>query len=271
MHKDQLAKVVPVWHELALSMKKGRMGTGRNKLTRSGDGDGEAHADTQRRWGRRGSCWDTQRDVGTARLAGYGGAAMGRRRLMLDTLALAIAAAYVGRARVMLDTRAAMWGRRRVMLTRVRRRGDGEAHADTVMLTRVRGDVGTARVMLTRDREANAAFGWVLEMWAFSVACAQFHIRHELHKEFMLQPPWDSSFQIDGKDAYMIHYTYGNDFDLNGKFTPGKFGQWRFDKRQYMTRAPQKNLQMPPKGTNPVVVKLVEMINDASSHIYNWH
>ena len=24
-----------------------------------------------------------------------------------------------------------------------------------------------------------------------------------------LQPPWDTSFKIKGKDAYMIHYTYG--------------------------------------------------------------
>ena len=67
-----------------------------------------------------------------------------------------------------------------------------------------------------------------------------------------------------------MHYTYGNDYTLEGVFTPGKFGAWRFDKRSYMGGAPPRNLTMPPKGTNPVVVKLMEMVNEATENIPGW-
>lgn len=32
----------------------------------------------------------------------------------------------------------------------------------------------------------------------------------------------------NGKPAYMIHFTYGNDFDEKGVFTPGKVGFWHW-------------------------------------------
>ena len=37
---------------------------------------------------------------------------------------------------------------------------------------------------------------------------------------------------------YILHYTYGMDYTLKGQFTPGKFGEWRFDKRSYSVRPP---------------------------------
>ena len=40
----------------------------------------------------------------------------------------------------------------------------------------------------------------------------------------------------NGKDAYMIHFTYGDDFNEMGVFTPGKVGYWHWDKRDYMVR-----------------------------------
>lgn len=50
----------------------------------------------------------------------------------------------------------------------------------------------------------------------------------------MAQPPWDSAMTLfNGKPYYILHYTYGNDFDRDGVFTPGKIGHWRFDKRTY--------------------------------------
>lgn len=36
-----------------------------------------------------------------------------------------------------------------------------------------------------------------------------------------------------GLDAYILHYTYGIDFDEEGKFTPGKVGAFHFDKRDF--------------------------------------
>ncbi len=55
-----------------------------------------------------------------------------------------------------------------------------------------------------------------------------------------LQPPWDDTLQskTNGKDAFLLHYTYGNDFDLEGNFTPGKVGPWHFDKRDFTARTP---------------------------------
>jgi len=127
-------------------------------------------------------------------------------------------------------------------------------------------------IKLKRDKEANSVFGWVLEMWAYALAAANLGIRHELHDEFMLQPPWDSSFNSakSGKRSHIIHYTYGQDYDLRGQFTPGKVGAWHFDKRTYIARAVPKNVPLPPKGTNIVVVKLIEMINEATSNIPGW-
>ena len=34
----------------------------------------------------------------------------------------------------------------------------------------------------------------------------------------------------------MIHFTYGDDFNEMGVFTPGKVGYWHWDKRDYMVR-----------------------------------
>lgn len=121
-------------------------------------------------------------------------------------------------------------------------------------------------VKMKKDPEANRAFGWVVEMWAYSIASAQAGVEYALHPEMMLQPPWDTSFKINGKDAYLIHYTYGDDFDDGGRFTPGKVGSWHFDKRDYTARAPGK-IPPPPKGANPVVHKLIQMINDAVDEI----
>lgn len=47
---------------------------------------------------------------------------------------------------------------------------------------------------------------------------------------------------------FLLHYTYGNDYTLDGVFTPGKFGAWRFDKRDYSQQPPPRGLSSPPKG-----------------------
>ncbi len=43
------------------------------------------------------------------------------------------------------------------------------------------------------------AFGWIQEMYAFSLAAAlvdETPIRFDLKFEFMLQPPWDSDLKV---------------------------------------------------------------------------
>mmetsp|Transcript_9245 Transcript_9245/g.15859 ORF Transcript_9245/g.15859 Transcript_9245/m.15859 type:complete len:123 (-) Transcript_9245:130-498(-) len=118
-------------------------------------------------------------------------------------------------------------------------------------------------VKMKTDPEADRAWGWVLEMWAYTAAAKVNGIYHDLVPELQAQPPWDTT--LDG--FYIIHYTYGNDYTKDGVFTPGKIGQWRFDKRSYMGRIPPSPLELPPKGTPSSVRTLIEMINEATNNL----
>ncbi|MCD7472738.1 Hydroxyproline O-arabinosyltransferase 1 [Datura stramonium] len=119
---------------------------------------------------------------------------------------------------------------------------------------------------MKKDPEADKAFGWVLEMYAYAVSSALHKVGNVLHKEFMIQPPWDTKIG----EAFIIHYTYGCDYDMKGNMTPGKFGEWRFDKRSYSDKWPPKNLTLPPPGVSESVVTLIKMVNEATANIPNW-
>jgi hypothetical protein len=121
-------------------------------------------------------------------------------------------------------------------------------------------------VRMKTDPECDKAWGWVLEMYAYTCAARAVGLSHDLHPRLAAQPPWDTEL----KDFLILHYTYGNDYTLDGVFTPGKIGAWRFDKRSYMGSSPPRNLGMPPKGTPETVVRLIQAINEASAGIANW-
>jgi len=98
-------------------------------------------------------------------------------------------------------------------------------------------------ISIKQDEEADAKWGWVQEMFAYSIASTQVEpvVEYELVPELMLQPPWDDQLTAEnGKEAYIIHFTYGNDFNEQGVFTPGKIGSWHFDKRDFMVRKETK-------------------------------
>ncbi|KAL6898042.1 hypothetical protein ACP4OV_006638 [Aristida adscensionis] len=121
-------------------------------------------------------------------------------------------------------------------------------------------------IAMKKDPEADKAFGWVLEMYAYAVASALHGVGNILRKDFMIQPPWD----LDVGNAFIIHYTYGCDYDMKGKLTYGTIGEWRFDKRSYDSKPPPRNLPLPPKGVPQSVVTLVKMVNEATANIPNW-
>ena len=121
-------------------------------------------------------------------------------------------------------------------------------------------------IRMKLDPECDKAWGWVLDMYAYTCACRAVGVFHDLHPRLAAQPPWDTEL----KDFLILHYTYGNDYTLEGKFTPGVIGAWRFDKRSYMAAPPPKNLALPPKGTPELVVKLITSINEASANLPNW-
>ncbi|EIE20908.1 hypothetical protein COCSUDRAFT_18099, partial [Coccomyxa subellipsoidea C-169] len=105
---------------------------------------------------------------------------------------------------------------------------------------------------MKNDPKANQAFGWILEMFAFSIAASQAPggpLEFELHGEFIVQPPFDASLTSrDGKPVFIIHYTYGNDYDEAGTMMYGKgvseFYHW--DKRDYTFEYPPGNFPLPP-------------------------
>ena len=69
---------------------------------------------------------------------------------------------------------------------------------------------------MKQDPAAEKAFGWILEMYAFSIASSQKPggaLAFELHKDMMIQPPWDTTLQVQGSEAYILHFTYGNDYN----------------------------------------------------------
>ena len=54
------------------------------------------------------------------------------------------------------------------------------------------------------------AWGWGLEMYAFTIACFMEGVPPAaLHVKMMGQPPWDTKL-ADG--YYLLHYTYGMDY-----------------------------------------------------------
>jgi hypothetical protein len=117
------------------------------------------------------------------------------------------------------------------------------------------------------DPEADKEWGWVLEMYGYTIAATMVGLKHDLRPQLQAQPPWDKSVG----DFFILHFTYGNDYDEHGTFTPGKIGAWRFDKRTWMSGIPPKNLPMPPSGCdNELVKRLVEMVNEASAALPNW-
>jgi hypothetical protein len=57
----------------------------------------------------------------------------------------------------------------------------------------------------------------------------------------------------------------------SGEFTPGKFGEWRFDKRSYSGRPIPRNLGAPPeKMDNDLVRMLINSFNEATEAIPCW-
>lgn len=118
------------------------------------------------------------------------------------------------------------------------------------------------------DEQANKEWGWVLEMYGFAISCFKEDVGPiDLHLKMMSQPPWDEKMD----PYYLLHYTYGNDYTLEGTFTPGKIGAWRFDKRSYSEKPPPRNLGAPPDGMkNELVRHLINALNEATNHIPGW-
>jgi len=134
-------------------------------------------------------------------------------------------------------------------------------------LKRLAPEWASMSVALQKDPEAKAAWGWVIEMYGYTLAAWKLGIHHDLRPQMQSQPPWDKSVG----DFISIHFTYGMDYDAQGAFTPGKRGEWRFDKRSYSSAYPPKVIPPPPEGMdNELVRVLVDAVNEAAAALPNW-
>ena len=73
-------------------------------------------------------------------------------------------------------------------------------------------------IAVFKDQEANSVWGWVQEMYGFTIALSLNGIKHaDLFLHLMAQPPWDSTMDMaPNKPFYILHYTYGMDYKLTG-------------------------------------------------------
>jgi hypothetical protein len=124
---------------------------------------------------------------------------------------------------------------------------------------------------LKLDPAADARFGWVLEMWGYSIAAAAVGIRHTLIRSFQLEPGGGSAALPLG-DGYIFHYTYGIELDHSGRGVGG-IGEWSLDKRHYGGAYPPRELAMPPRqnGVPHVPAEwLTRAFNEATAGIAAW-
>ncbi|XP_021772174.1 hydroxyproline O-arabinosyltransferase 3-like [Chenopodium quinoa] len=120
-------------------------------------------------------------------------------------------------------------------------------------------------LQIKRDPEADSTFDWVQEMYAYAIASALHGVKHNIHVNFMVQPPRDWNIG----SSYIIHYTYGCDYNKK-ELTYGKITDWHFDKRSFQDGPPPKDLTLPPPGAPETVVRLMSMVNEATAKIPGW-
>ena len=70
---------------------------------------------------------------------------------------------------------------------------------------------------LKLDPDADHRFGWVLEMWGYSIAAAQLGIQHALNRNFQIEGGAGISARAGlDRGAFIFHYTYGIEHTLMG-------------------------------------------------------
>ena len=160
---------------------------------------------------------------------------------------------------------------------------------------------------LKLDKAADARFGWVLEMWGYSIAAASLGISHEVWRGVQAEGEPSSNpgpnpdpnphphttpnpnpqqvlhgFQTEGgagisaagakqRGVYIFHYTYGIEYRMDGRPQgPNQIGEWSLDKRHYGGAYPPRKLQPPPAGASDGATWLCDAWNEASAGIPAW-
>ena len=127
-------------------------------------------------------------------------------------------------------------------------------------------------VTISNDAEAHKAWGWILEMYGYSLATyrAGVHQGLDVNKDMLAEPPFDTKLTgtPSGRAFYIMHLTYPQRYDKHGNFTQKESEMfWLFDKRSYMDRPPPRGLADPPEVvTNQLVRLIIKMENEATEN-----
>lgn len=78
----------------------------------------------------------------------------------------------------------------------------------------------------------------------------------QVHANMLAHPPFDrEEVNFEGKPFYLLHLTYPCHFDKDGNMTDNStLAIYSFDKRDYSTKPPPRNLPEPPpvRGRVPI-------------------
>ncbi len=135
------------------------------------------------------------------------------------------------------------------------------------------------------DREAVQALGWVREMWGWCIAAGSLGIKHRVLEAFQYEggsignrerpllwpvPPIPVTPDRVSMPYYILHYTYGIEYSIEGLPMELQVGEWSLDKRHYMGTHPPRALAAPPKCAHDRAHVLSTLINNASATLANW-
>jgi hypothetical protein len=121
---------------------------------------------------------------------------------------------------------------------------------------------------LKRDAEAERIFGWVTEMWGYTIAANNLGIKHLVWQNIQLEPSSLWHANLDG-DPYIYHYTFGLEFTSDG-LPVSTIGEWSLDKRHYMNAYPPRQLEPPPRCAGKAAATLWRLFNEATGNISDW-
>ncbi|KAL6775904.1 hypothetical protein ACKKBG_A18975 [Auxenochlorella protothecoides x Auxenochlorella symbiontica] len=123
--------------------------------------------------------------------------------------------------------------------------------------------------IIHKDVEANKAFGFVKEMYAFIIGLYHAGILDtDLSPEMMAQPPYDNLYM---GAYYIMHYTYAFEYREDGSHWGSYDAPYRYDKRKYAHVIQPRNLTMPPAGVqNDQVWWVLNAMKEAMNAIPDW-
>jgi len=122
-------------------------------------------------------------------------------------------------------------------------------------------------VALKKNPEADRAFGWMLEMWGYSIAVAQLGIKHFVWQKLQIEPSAAWHQDTSSQEPFIYHYTFGVEYTLDGTPVVGAVGTWSLDKRHYFGAAPPANLHAPPACAQESGIVWWRMFNEAIGNL----